>query len=111
MLQDCCADLVSVSPPAVQLLSLLWLVTFVRGCHGDAFLFLRGYVVLLPGIFSELYSWGGAMFTGGGDLQMMLMGMDEGTLGVARVGSGHLVCVYAEVRHATYDRAGLCACC
>lgn len=38
------------------------------------------------------------MIAGGGDLQMMLMGMDDGTLGVARVGTGHLICVNAPVR-------------
>ena len=37
------------------------------------------------------------MLTGGGDLEMILMGMDTGTLGVARLCTGHLVCVYAEV--------------
>lgn len=38
------------------------------------------------------------MCAGTGDLDMILMGMDTGTLGVARLCTGHLVCVYAEVR-------------
>lgn len=37
------------------------------------------------------------MESGTGDLDMILMGMDTGTLGVARLRTGHLVCVYAEV--------------
>ncbi|CBJ28312.1 hypothetical protein Esi_0098_0065 [Ectocarpus siliculosus] len=36
------------------------------------------------------------MESGTGDLDMILMGMDTGTLGVARLRTGHLVCVYAE---------------
>lgn len=36
-------------------------------------------------------------YQGSGELQMMLMGMEDGTLGVARVDQSHLVCVYAEV--------------
>lgn len=35
---------------------------------------------------------------GGGELQMVLMGLQRGTLGVAKLCTGHLVCVYAEVR-------------
>ncbi|CAN0434169.1 unnamed protein product [Pylaiella littoralis] len=34
--------------------------------------------------------------SGTGDLEMILMGMDTGTLGVARLTTGHLICVYAE---------------
>ena len=34
---------------------------------------------------------------GGGELQMVLMGLEQGTLGVAKLCTGHLVCVYAEV--------------
>ena len=39
----------------------------------------------------------GEMETGTGDLQMVLMGLEQGTLGVAKLCTGHLVCVYAEV--------------
>lgn len=28
---------------------------------------------------------------------MVLMGLEQGTLGVAKLSTGHLVCVYAEV--------------
>lgn len=42
--------------------------------------------------------WGEFDHSGSRQLQMMLMGMDDGTLGVAKVGETHLVCVYAEAK-------------
>lgn len=50
------------------------------------------------GAWAETRSLPVEMESGTGDLEMILMGMDTGTLGVARLRTGHLICVYAEVR-------------
>lgn len=47
------------------------------------------------------------METGTGDLQMVLMGLEQGTLGVAKLTTGHLVCVYAEVGRGGWDAVGV----
>eukprot|EP00903_Cladosiphon_okamuranus_P015316 g14149.t1 len=66
-----------------------------KGMQGAAGRVLHGQIL---GVIST-QMWGefdGAGAAGSGDLEMILMGMDTGTLGVARLNTGHLVCVYAE---------------
>ncbi|CAN0116795.1 unnamed protein product [Ectocarpus sp. 6 AP-2014] len=64
----------------------------LQGAAGKGITALHGQIM---GVVSTAM-WGEFDGAGTGDLDMILMGMDTGTLGVARLRTGHLVCVYAE---------------
>ncbi|CAB1105481.1 unnamed protein product [Ectocarpus sp. CCAP 1310/34] len=68
----------------------------LQGAAGKGITALHGQImgVVSTAMWGEFD--GAEMESGTGDLDMILMGMDTGTLGVARLRTGHLVCVYAE---------------
>lgn len=65
-----------------------------KGMQGAAGKVLHGQI--LGVISTQMWGEFDGAGAGSGDLEMILMGMDTGTLGVARLCTGHLVCVYAE---------------